>query len=63
MEFESFMKDTFAYWYTRSETAAVDSLLAIIGDEGEDISALLEEQTSTSEPVKEEETTTKKRRY
>jgi hypothetical protein len=42
------------------EAAAVDSF-AIIGDEGEDISALLEEQTSTSEPVKKEETTTKKK--
>jgi pyruvate dehydrogenase E2 component (dihydrolipoamide acetyltransferase) len=47
------------------EAAAVDSLLAIIGDEGEDISALLEEQTSTSEPVKKkkEEKLLKKRRY
>jgi hypothetical protein len=35
-------------------------LLAIIGDEGEDISALLE-QTSTSEPVKRRKTTTKKK--
>jgi hypothetical protein len=38
---------------------AVDSC-TIIGDEGEDISALLEEQTSTR-TRKEEETTTKRR--
>jgi hypothetical protein len=55
------MRGTFTYWYTRRRNS-VDSLLAIIGDEGEDISALLKEQTSTSEPVKEEETTTKKKK-
>jgi pyruvate dehydrogenase E2 component (dihydrolipoamide acetyltransferase) len=61
MEFESFHEGTLLHiGIPEGEAAAVDSLLAIIGDEGEDISALLEEQTSTSEPVKEEETTTKK---
>jgi hypothetical protein len=54
------MKGHFAYRYTRRRSSS-GRLFTIIGDEGEDISALLEEQTSTSEPVKEEETTTKKK--
>jgi len=42
MEFESFNEGTLLYvGIQEGETAPVDSLLAIIGDEGEDISALL----------------------
>jgi pyruvate dehydrogenase E2 component (dihydrolipoamide acetyltransferase) len=41
MEFESFNEGTLLYRIPAGETAPVDSLLAIIGKEGEDISALL----------------------
>ncbi len=42
MEFESFNEGTLLYiGIKEGETAAIDSLLAIIGNEGEDISALL----------------------
>ncbi|MFT5916839.1 MAG: pyruvate dehydrogenase E2 component (dihydrolipoamide acetyltransferase) [Bacteroidia bacterium] len=55
MEFESFHEGILLHiGIPEGEAAPVDSLLAIIGDEGEDISALLKEQSSTSEPVKEE---------
>jgi pyruvate dehydrogenase E2 component (dihydrolipoamide acetyltransferase) len=40
MEFESSMKVHFTYRIPAGETAPVDSLLAIIGKEGEDISLL-----------------------
>jgi pyruvate dehydrogenase E2 component (dihydrolipoamide acetyltransferase) len=60
MEFESFHDGTLLHiGILEGEAAPVDSLLAIIGDEGEDVSALLEEKQSTSDPIK-EETTTKK---
>jgi hypothetical protein len=39
------MKEHFTYCIPEGETAAVDSLLAII-DEGEDISALLESNSN-----------------
>src|SRR5660398_87655 len=43
MEFESFSEGTLLYiGLEEGETAPVDSLLAIIGEKGEDISALLE---------------------
>ncbi|MGA9324888.1 MAG: pyruvate dehydrogenase complex dihydrolipoamide acetyltransferase [Salegentibacter sp.] len=43
MEFESFYEGTLLYvGIQEGETAPVDTLLAIIGDEGEDISALIE---------------------
>lgn len=52
MEFESFNSGTLLYiGINEGETAAVDSLLAIIGKEGEDISGLLTGGTATSEPV------------
>jgi pyruvate dehydrogenase E2 component (dihydrolipoamide acetyltransferase) len=55
MEFESFHEGVLLHiGIPEGEAAPVDSLLAIIGDEGEDISSLLEEKTSTTEPVKEE---------
>jgi pyruvate dehydrogenase E2 component (dihydrolipoamide acetyltransferase) len=60
MEFESFNEGTLLYiGIPAGETAPVDSLLAIIGEEGEDISALLADKSSTSAPVEEEETTEK----
>jgi pyruvate dehydrogenase E2 component (dihydrolipoamide acetyltransferase) len=55
MEFESFNSGTLLHiGIPEGETAPVDSLLAIIGKEGEDISALLAGGTSTEEAPKEE---------
>jgi len=54
MEFESFNEGTLLYiGIQEGETAPVDSLLAIIGNEGEDISALLS-GGATAAPVLEE---------
>jgi len=54
MEFESFNEGTLLYIGIQAgETAPVDSLLAIIGNEGEDISALLSEKPAET-PAKEE---------
>ncbi len=62
MEFESFNEGTLLHiGIAEGETAKVDTLLAIIGDEGEDISGLLNgstaeaENNSNEEEVKEEE--------
>ncbi|RLK00034.1 pyruvate dehydrogenase complex dihydrolipoamide acetyltransferase [Tenacibaculum discolor] len=53
MEFESFHEGTLLHiGVQEGETAPVDSLLAIIGEEGEDFSALL--NGNTSEPAKTE---------
>jgi pyruvate dehydrogenase E2 component (dihydrolipoamide acetyltransferase) len=55
MEFESFNEGTLLHiGIPAGETASVDSLLAIIGDEGEDISALLAEDSA---PAKKEAAT------
>ncbi len=58
MEFESFNEGTLLYiGIPAGETAAVDSLLAIIGKEGEDISALIAGDTTpeiTSTPASKE---------
>jgi pyruvate dehydrogenase E2 component (dihydrolipoamide acetyltransferase) len=55
MEFESFNEGTLLYiGIPVGETAPVDSLLAIIGDEGEDVSALLAEKQSTNATAKTE---------
>jgi len=52
MEFESFNEGTLLYIGIQAgETAPIDSLLAIIGDEGEDISALLKPKAATKEEV------------
>jgi pyruvate dehydrogenase E2 component (dihydrolipoamide acetyltransferase) len=52
MEFESFNSGTLLYiGIQEGETAAVDSLLAIIGKEGEDISGIVSGDTSTSVDV------------
>ena len=54
MEFESFNEGTLLYiGIKEGETAPVDSLLAIIGNEGEDISALIA-GGATAAPAKEE---------
>ncbi|SDX98078.1 pyruvate dehydrogenase complex dihydrolipoamide acetyltransferase [Flavobacterium degerlachei] len=59
MEFESFNEGTLLYiGIPAGETAAVDSLLAIIGEEGEDISSLLAEKPATTTTA--EEATTEK---
>ncbi len=56
MEFESFNEGTLLHiGIPEGETAKVDTLLAIIGDEGEDISGLL--TSSASETEKEEDVT------
>ncbi|AMC12005.1 hypothetical protein Lupro_12360 [Lutibacter profundi] len=61
MEFESFNEGTLLYiGLNEGETAPVDSLLAIIGEEGEDINKIIEDfKVKTSEqestPVKEEQ--------
>ncbi|WP_166385308.1 pyruvate dehydrogenase complex dihydrolipoamide acetyltransferase [Polaribacter sp. 11A2H] len=55
MEFESFYEGTLLYiGIQEGETSPVDVLLAIIGEEGEDISAII---NGSSEPAKEETTT------
>ena len=59
MEFESFNEGTLLHiGIPAGETAPVDSLLAIIGDEGEDITALLagKSETQKEEAPKEEAT-------
>lgn len=56
MEFESFNEGTLLHiGIQEGETAKVDSLLAIIGEEGEDISDLLNGTSSDDENVKSEE--------
>ena len=55
MEFESFNEGTLLHiGVQEGETTMVDELLAIIGDEGEDISALLNPTTAVEEPTTEE---------
>ena len=54
MEFESFNEGTLLYIGIQAgETAPIDSLLAIIGNEGEDISALISGGSATAAPTKE----------
>ncbi|WP_299102804.1 pyruvate dehydrogenase complex dihydrolipoamide acetyltransferase [uncultured Winogradskyella sp.] len=57
MEFESFNEGTLLHiGIQEGETAKVDTLLAIIGEEGEDISGYLNGSTEASSDEKEEET-------
>lgn len=57
MEFESFNAGTLLYiGIPEGETAPVDSLLAIIGKEGEDISQYLDTKTAAAPIVSEEKT-------
>src|SRR6056297_2478146 len=58
MEFESFHEGTLLHiGIEEGDGAPVDSLLAIIGEEGEDISGLLDGSGKSSEESKEEEST------
>ena len=59
MEFESFHEGTLLHiGVHEGETASVDTLLAIIGDKGEDFKTLLNQSNGAAEaPVKEEATT------
>ncbi|WP_417557860.1 pyruvate dehydrogenase complex dihydrolipoamide acetyltransferase [Mesoflavibacter zeaxanthinifaciens] len=58
MEFESFYEGTLLHiGVQEGETTKVDELLAIIGEEGEDISSLLDGKSSTKEEEKSEENT------
>ncbi len=58
MEFESFNEGTLLHiGVQEGETAPVDTLLAIIGEEGEDISGLLSGGTTIENATKEENTT------
>ena len=58
MEFESFNEGTLLHiGVQEGETTRVDELLAIIGEEDEDISALLANPTATEEPPTAKETT------
>jgi pyruvate dehydrogenase E2 component (dihydrolipoamide acetyltransferase) len=58
MEFESFNEGTLLHiGVQEGETTMVDELLAIIGDEGEDISALLANPSASVELTTSEETT------
>ena len=62
MEFESFNEGTLLHiGIQEGETAKVDSLLAIIGEEGEDISDLLNGSSSAKEETKSEENTEDKK--
>ena len=57
MEFESFHEGTLLYiGIKEGETSPVDKLLAIIGEEGEDISGLLSGEPEVKEEVIEETT-------
>lgn len=57
MEFESFNEGTLLHiGIQEGESAPVDSLLAIIGEKGEDFSKLLEESSSNKEETKVEKT-------
>ncbi len=59
MEFESFYEGTLLHiGVAEGETVEVDKLLAIIGDEGEDISAILSGVSEAETPAKKEESTT-----
>jgi pyruvate dehydrogenase E2 component (dihydrolipoamide acetyltransferase) len=56
MEFESFQEGVLLYiGVEQGKTVPVDSILAILGNEGEDISSLLSEESKKSSVSKEEE--------
>ena len=56
MEFESFQSGVILYHgVNEGETAAVDSILAIVGEKGEDYSSLVEENKSNSKPEEKKE--------
>src|ERR1700744_1173228 len=52
MEFESFQEGTLLYiGVEKGKTAPVDSILAIVGKQGEDVSALIESDKKKAEPA------------
>ena len=62
MEFESFHEGTLLHiGVQEGETTKVDELLAIIGEEGEDISGLLNGRTNTSKRRRRNNSETKRR--
>ena len=61
MEFESFNEGTLLYiGIEEGDTAPVDSLLAIIGEKGEDVSGLIDSASSDAKEEKEAEAVAKK---
>ncbi|MEQ8418691.1 MAG: 2-oxo acid dehydrogenase subunit E2 [Arenibacter algicola] len=61
MEFESFNEGTLLYiGIKEGDTAPVDSLLAIIGEKGEDVSGLIDSASSDAKEEKEAEAVAKK---
>ena len=61
MEFESFNEGTLLYiGIKEGDTAPVDSLLAIIGEKGEDVSGLINSASSDAKEEKQAETVVKK---
>jgi len=55
MEFESFQEGVLLHiGVDEASTAPVDCILAVLGEEGEDVSAVLEADAATAEEVKEE---------
>jgi pyruvate dehydrogenase E2 component (dihydrolipoamide acetyltransferase) len=57
MEFESFQEGVLLYiGIEQGKAAPVDAILAILGNEGEDVSALIKEATTKQTPQKEEAT-------
>ena len=60
MEFESFNSGTLLHiGIPAGETAPIDSLLAIIGEEGEDISSLINGESTADKPSEDKETSPK----
>src|ERR1700722_5859922 len=56
MEFESFQEGTLLYiGVEKGKTAPVDSILAIVGKQGEDISSLINGESKKPEPEKKAE--------
>src|SRR5271170_6884239 len=54
MEFESFQEGTLLYiGVEKGKTAPVDSILAIVGKKGEDVSALIESEKKKTAPAAE----------
>ena len=55
MEFESFQEGVLLHiGVEKGQTAPVDSILAILGEKGEDVTALLKEDQESQESIKDE---------
>ena len=62
MEFESFQEGVLLHiGVDKGQTAPVDSILAILGEKGEDVSELLKEEENTKEETPEAEVTVEKK--